>query len=66
MGLRGWTMSNCTRAGIKGVEIAFYTGRIEEKVTVGSANAMKPVRVCDQTAAGNALISSGTVAANSI
>jgi hypothetical protein len=66
MSLGGWTVSNCTRAGIKGVKVAFYPSGICKKVSASSTYAKKPVRVCDQAAGGNALINFGTVAANCV
>ena len=66
MRLGGWTVSNCTRAGIKGVKVAFYPSGIYKKVSASSTYAKKSVRVSDQTAGGNALINFCTVATNSV
>ena len=66
MSLGGWTVRHYTWAGIEGVEIAFYPGRIHETVSTCSTYAKKPVRVGDQAAAGNALVSFGAVATHSV
>jgi hypothetical protein len=66
MSLGGWTVSNCTRAGIEGVKIAFHSGGVYETVSVCRTYTMKPIRVSDQGAARNALICFGTVATNSV
>ena len=66
MSLGGRTVSNCTGAGIEGVKIAFHSGGVYETVSAARTYTMKPVRVGDQSTAGSALISFGTVAANSV
>ncbi len=65
VGRGGWTVSSCTRARIKGVEVAFYPGGVDKKMSARRSYAKKPVRVGDKASAGKALIDFGSVTANS-
>lgn len=66
MGRGGSAVSHCTRAGIEGVKIALHPGRVHENVSASPRYAKNSVRICDEAAAGNALIYFGSVAANCI
>jgi hypothetical protein len=66
MGLGGSAVSNCSRAGIEGVKIAFHPGGVHEDVSTTPRYRKNSVRVGDKAAAGNALIYFTTVAANCI
>jgi len=66
MSFSGRTVSKCSWAGIEGVEVAFYPGRVHKEVSVGSTYAKKPVRVGNQADATNALIDFSAVATNSV
>jgi hypothetical protein len=64
MSFGGWPVSNCTWAGIEGVEIALYPGGVYEKVSSCSTDTEEPVGVGDHATAGNALVNLATVATN--
>ncbi len=66
MGLCGSAVSNCSRAGIEGVKIAFHPSGIHENVSASPRYRKNSVRIGDEAAAGNALIYFGSVAANLI
>jgi hypothetical protein len=66
MGLGGSAVSNCSRAGIEGVKIAFHPGRVHENVSASPRYRKNSVRTGDEAAAGNALIYLTSVAANCI
>ena len=66
MGLCGSAVSNCSRAGIEGVKIAFHPGGVHENVSTTPRYRKNSVRIGDEAAAGNALIYFGSVAANCI
>jgi hypothetical protein len=66
MGLGGSAVSNCSRAGIEGVKIAFHPGRVHEDVSASPRYRKNSVRTGDEATAGNALIYLTSVAANCI
>jgi hypothetical protein len=57
MGESPLSKDDCTRTGREGVKIALNTCRVNKKMPVGSIYGKQPIRLGDQAAAGNALVS---------
>jgi hypothetical protein len=65
VGLRSSSMSNRTQAVRKGVEVAFDSSRIDEKMSIGSIDAYKSVRMSDHAPTSSTLVGLGAIATNS-
>jgi hypothetical protein len=65
VGCSGVSMSGCTRTVRKGEEITFNTRWVDEKMSVGRADANQSIRIGDKTFTVKALVDFATVATDS-
>jgi hypothetical protein len=59
------SMSNRTRAVRKSMKVAFDSSRIDEKMSIGSIDAYKSVRMSDQAPTSSTLVGLGAIATDS-
>jgi hypothetical protein len=64
--LRRLSQGECPGAGKEGVKIAFHAGRVDKQVSRVPINKEQSVRMGNQTSAGIALITLGTVASDTV
>jgi hypothetical protein len=65
VGCSGASMSSCTRTVRKGEEVTLNTRRVDEQMSIGSADANQSIRISDKTSTAKALVDFATVATDS-